>query len=377
MEIQIKVWYNWGNDGSPTNLTLHIDNIEVNGAYLIEYDEDPSCSLIGSHDLQEDGGGLILPLLTRCSDDRTPVDDLVVTFENTNNDLINVDLTEGQIRVRLVPEASGLAQVTTIVTDASGNFWSEVSTFNVESIDDEPVLKEFLGVVPVEHGYQHNISFDLSDVDTFNENLVVTTNRSWASVDMNNRQIVVDAPTPGFTSVLVTACDESNCVERVLDLEVRALAELYVEEIRIDEDIRAGEIFEVKVFIRNSGQVKATWIDVRCTADGQSFGNGVIQLLEPGQMGSVICDMQAPDGDDSLLIEAEVDRGTSVDEVDETNNVDSILVSINDAIIEESKSDDDSIDLSQNSIYVTAAIILVAIIAIFMAFAPPKIKKLE
>ncbi len=377
LEIQIKVWYNWGNDGSPTNLTLHIDNIEVNGAYLIEYDEDPSCSLIGSHDLQEDGGGLILPLLTRCSDDRTPVDDLVVTFENTNNDLINVDLTEGQIRVRLVPEASGLAQVTTIVTDASGNFWSEVSTFNVENIDDEPVLKEFLGVVPVEHGYQHNISFDLSDVDTFNQNLVVTTNRSWASVDMNNRQIVVDAPTPGFTSVLVTACDESNCVERVLDLEVRALAELYVEEIRIDEEIRAGEIFEVKVFIRNSGQVKATWIDVRCTADGQSFGNGVIQLLEPGQMGSVICDMQAPDGDDSLLIEAEVDRGTSVDEVDETNNVDSILVSINDAIIEESKSDDDSTDLSQNSIYVTAAIILVAIIAIFMAFAPPKIKKLE
>ena len=95
-------------------------------------------------------------------------------------------------------------------------------------------------------------------------------------------------------------------------------------------------------------------------------------------MGSVICDMQAPDGDDSLLIEAEVDRGTSVDEVDETNNIASILVPIGDAINDETKSDDDdSIDISQNTIYVTAAILIVSIIAIFIAFAPPKIKKLE
>ena len=43
-------------------------------------------------------------------------------------------------------------------------------------------------------------SFRLSDVDTFNQNLVVTTNRSWASVDMENRQLIIDAPTPGFTS---------------------------------------------------------------------------------------------------------------------------------------------------------------------------------
>ena len=181
LEIKIKVWYNWGNDGSPSTLSIRINNIEINGAYLIEYDEDPVCGLIGSHDMEEDGGGLILPLLSRCSDDRTSVDDLVVTFENTNTDLIEVDLTEGQIRVRLIPEASGIAEVTTTVTDSAGNFWSEVSTFNVENVNDEPVLEEFRGVVPVEHGYTHNVSFELSDVDTFNQNLVVTTNRSWVN----------------------------------------------------------------------------------------------------------------------------------------------------------------------------------------------------
>ena len=61
---------------------------------------------------------------------------------------------------------------------------------------------------------------------------------------------------------------------------------------------------------------------------------GTIQLLAPGQLGSIVCDMQAPYGDDSLLIEAEVDRGTSIDEVDEENNVKSTLVTIGGAPID-------------------------------------------
>ncbi len=378
LEIKIKAWYNWGNDGAPSTLSLRIDSIEVTGAYSIEYDEDPVCSLIGSHDLQEDGGGLILPLLSRCSDDRTATDNLIVTFENTNPDVVEVDLTEGQVRIKLVPEASGIAQITVKVTDAAGNYWSEVSTINVATVDDEPVLGEFPSVVPVEHGYPHRISFELSDSDSFMQDLVVTTNRSWAEVDMSSREIIVDAPTPGFTSVLVTACDETSCVERILDLEVRALAELFIEEIRIDDDIRAGDIFEVKVFVRNSGQVSATMIGVRCSADGQSFGTGTIQMLSPGQMGSVICDMQAPNGDDSIIIEAEVDRGTNIDEVDETNNIRSETVAIGEALQETaSTEDDDSFEVGQTTVYVIAGVILLMIIALFGFLAPPKIKKLE
>ncbi len=377
LEVKVKAWYNWGNDGSPSSLSLRINSIDVIGAYSIEYDEDPVCALIGSHDLQEDGGGLILPLLSRCSDDRTDVSNLVVTFVNSNTDVVEIDLTEGQVRVKLVPEASGTAQITIRVTDSAGNFWNEVATINVAAVDDKPVLDEFPSVVPVEHGFDHSISFELSDSDTFNEDLVVTTNRSWATVDMSTREIWVNAPTPGFTSVLITACDETSCVERILDLEVRALAELYIEEIRISDDVRAGDIFEVKVFVRNSGQVSATMIGVRCSADGQSFGTGTIQLLEPGQMGSVLCDMQAPDGDDSLLIEVEVDRGTNIDEVDETNNVDSEVVAIGAPIDETSSSEDDSFMIGQGTIYIIAGVILLLIATVFGVLAPPKIKKPE
>ena len=310
--------------------------------------------------------------------DRTDTEDLTVQFQNSNTDVVEVDLTEGQIRIKLVPEASGTAQITTTVTDSAGNYWREVSTINVANVDDKPVLAEFPAVVPVEHGYVHTVEFTLTDSDTFAEDLTVTTNRSWATVDMSTREIVIDAPTPGFTSVLVTACDENDCVERVLDLEVRELAELFVEEIRIDDDIRAGDLFEVKAFVRNSGQVTATMVGVRCSADGQSFGSGVIQVLAPGQLGSVTCDMQAPDDDSSVIIDVEVDRGTNVDEVDETNNLESKVISIGEAVEDTTSADeDDSFEIGQGTIYIAAAGALLLLLAVFGLLAPAKIKKIE
>ena len=134
----------------------------------------------------------------------------------------------------------------------------------------------------------------------------------------------------------------------------------------------------MKVFVRNSGQVSATMIGVRCSADSQSFGSGTIQLLEAGQLGFIVCDMQAPYGDDSLIIEAEVDRGTSIDEVDETNNINSEIIVIGEEVEEKPNSEsDDSIEVGQNAIYIGSALVIVLIIAIFVAIAPPKIKNLE
>ena len=116
-------------------------------------------------------------------------------------------------------------------------------------------------------------------------------------------------------------------------------------------------------------------IGVRCSADGQSFGSGTIQMLSPGQMGSVICDMQAPDGDDSIIIEAEVDRGTNVDEVDETNNVESKTIAIGAPLQDVSSTEeDDSFEIGQETVYIIAGVVLLMIIALFGFLAPPKIR---
>ena len=179
---------------------------------------------MGDQHLTEDAGGIVLPLITRCTDDRTPSDDLAVTFANSAPDVANVELTEGQVVVSLVPEASGNAVITTTVMDAAGNTWTETWTVHVASLDDAPVVGEFPGTVPVEHEVETTVSIDVSDVDS--TNLQATTNRSWATVDLAAGVVRLTAPTPGYVSVGVTICDDTSCTDRTLDLDVRALADL-------------------------------------------------------------------------------------------------------------------------------------------------------
>ena len=378
LNVTVKAFYTWESDGSDNNLSLVVNRISVTGGYFVEYDEDPTCSMIGSHELQEDGGGLILPLLSQCSDDRTDSEDLIVTFENSNSDVVAVDLTQGQVRVRLIEEGSGVSQVTTTVTDTAGNSWSEVSTFTVVEVDDSPVLAEFPPTVPVQLGEDSIVPFSVSDIDSLDGEITVSTNRSWATVNLSQRHILVTAPTPGFTSVLVTACDESSCVERILDLEVRSLPDLLIEELRIDSDnFVEGDIVEIKVMVRNSGQVSATMISVRCFADEMTIGIGIIPVLQPGELGFVICDWQIPSDDDSVLLEASVDNGTEIDETDESNNRISKLIGISPAPSEATNADDTGFQITQTMTWGISIAGIILIVTLFGLLAPAKIKKVE
>ena len=101
-------------------------------------------------------------------------------------------------------------------------------------------------------------------------------------------------------------------------------------------------------------------------------------MLTPGQLGSVICDMQAPDGDDSVLIEAEVDRGTNIDENDETNNIETKVIAIGTAIEDTTNSQEDAgMEIGQGSIYAISGGVLLLVLALFGLLAPARIKKVE
>ena len=75
---------------------------------------------------------------------------LSVVFENSNPELVNVDLTQGDIRLSLLPEASGQAIIQTTVSDSAGNTWTETFIVNVANVDDAPLLQEFPALIPVE-----------------------------------------------------------------------------------------------------------------------------------------------------------------------------------------------------------------------------------
>jgi len=386
LSIMIKSWFTWDSDGSASTTALEVNSIDVSGGYDIFYDEDPVCQLVGDQQLSEDGGGIFVPLLTRCTDDRTDPTQLNVEFENSQPDLVDVSLDQGEVRVSLLSEQSGSAQIVMTVSDEAGN--SHVESFNiiVDSIDDAPVLNEFPSLVRVEHAVATTLSFTWSDVDTIPADLTISSNKTWVEVDLINSTLLITAPTPGYTSVELTLCDETTCVERVLDLDVRSLPDLRIESVVVGQgsadgtfvelsEVELGSYVTTRVYVANDGFVNAEMVTIRCTVNGMVGDVATITTLEPGAMSIATCEFQAPYDGQLLRIEAIVDGGEIIDEGDETNNEGSMnLVLIEPAVTDEVSSDE---GMSTTTIWIISILVLAAIIGGFTFFAPAKIRKYE
>ena len=386
LSIMIKSWFTWDSDGSASTTALEVNSIDVSGGYDIFYDEDPVCQLVGDQQLSEDGGGIFVPLLTRCTDDRTDPTQLNVEFENSQPDLVDVSLDQGEVRVSLLSEQSGSAQIVMTVSDEAGN--SHVESFNiiVDSIDDTPVLNEFPSLVRVEHAVATTLSFTWSDVDTIPADLTISSNKTWVEVDLMNSTLLITAPIPGYTSVELTLCDETTCVERVLDLDVRSLPDLRIESVVVGQgsadgtfvelsEVELGSYVTTRVYVANDGFVNAEMVTIRCTVNGMVGDIATITTLEPGAMSIATCEFQAPYEGQLLRIEAVVDGGEIIDEGDETNNEGSMnLVLIEPAVTDDVSSDE---GMSTTTIWIISILVLAAIIGGFTFFAPAKIRKYE
>ena len=386
LSIMVKSWFTWDSDGSASTTALEVNSIEVSGGYDIFYDEDPVCQLVGDQQLSEDGGGKFVPLLTRCTDDRTDPNLLNVEIENTQPDLVDVSLDQGEVRVSLLSEQSGSAQILMTVSDEAGN--SHVESFNiiVNSIDDAPVLNEFPSLVRVEHAVATILGFTWSDVDTLPADLTLSSNKTWVEVDLINSSLLITAPTPGYTSVELTLCDETTCVERVLDLDVRSLPDLRIDSVVVGEgsadgtfveltEIELGSYVTARVYVANGGFVNAEMVTIRCTVNGVVGDIATITTLEPGAMSIATCEFQAPVEGQLIRVDAIVDGGELIDEGDETNNEGSKnLVLIESSVVADVNSDE---ALSTTTIWIISIIALVVIIGGFTFLAPAKIRKYE
>ena len=386
LSIMVKTWFTWDSDGSASTTALEVNSIDVSGGYDIFYDEDPVCQLVGDQQLSEDGGGIFVPLLTRCTDDRTDPTLLTVEFENSQPDLVNVSLNQGEVRVSLLSEQSGSAQILLTVSDEAGN--SHVESFNiiVDSIDDAPVLNEFPSLIRVEHAVATPLSYIWSDVDTIPADLTISSNKTWVEVDLINSSLLITAPTPGYTSVELTLCDQTTCVDRVLDLDVRSLPDLRIESVIVGEgsadgtfveltEVELGSYVTTRVYVANDGFINAEMVTIRCTVNGMVGDIATITTLEPGAMSIATCEFQVPYEGQLLRIEAIVDGGEIIDEGDETNNEGSVnLVLIEPTVIDDVSTDE---GMSTTTIWIISILVLAAIIGGFTFFAPAKIRKYE
>ena len=374
-DVEIKTWFTWDSIGNESTTGFEITNIDMTGAFFVEWDEDPICEDIGRIDLTEDGGGIILPFLERCSDDRHSSDDLSITFANSNADLIEVDLVDGQIRIHLLQEASGQSVVTVRVNDPAGNTYTDTFDVLVESVNDAPEVDEFPGIIPVEKDVPLVVPFVTFDVDS--SLLTGNTNKSWVTVDMENSELTILSPSPGFDAILFSVCDEQQCTERVLDIEVRALADLIVEDVEFNKDVKQGEVLDVKVYVRNLGQAEATMISVRCQTDDELVDIETIPTLQPGQIAVATCEWVVPEDKLETQFEVVLDRGLNIVEGNEENNEWTSLLTIETKDVVRESNEDSSFSLSPTVSLSVTAVFLILLTVLFIILAPAKIKKIE
>lgn len=373
--VAMRAWFTWDSSGSASHTALEFTDLTVTGGYAIEWDEDPVCESIGDQVLSEDNGGIILPLIRRCSDDRATNEELQVQFTNTNQDLVAVDLAEGDVRLRLLPEASGQAIIGVMVIDPAGNTWQDAFSLVVDAVDDPPVVAEFQSLIPVEREIETVINMTWSDLDSAGL-VTASTNRSWATIDLTSSVLTVNPPSVGFQSILVSVCDQTSCTEREVDLEVMALPDLTIESITFDKDeLTEGDIISMRVLVRNQGQADATMVSVRCQTEDQLIGVQTIAIIQPGELQSIMCDWQIPLDVRVVRFNAVVDRGLEIQEGDEDNNEMEELVAINE-IVEENADSTEGV-FSAQSTMVVVILLALGLLGLIAFIMPPKIKKIQ
>ena len=375
IEIKIQAWFNWDSLGSSSTTAFELSSISVEGGFDLEWDENPVCESLGPQNFLEDGGGILIPFINNCYDDRTSNENLSVVFEVEDESLISVDISQGDIRILLGNEKSGVTTVLVTVYDESGNRWQETFVVSVSSVDDPPILNEFPSVVPVELQVSSQVPFSYSDIDS--TELTAYTNRSWATIDLESGYITVSAPSAGLiVPVEVNLCDQNTCVQRILDLEVQSLADLEVEDILISQDeIYQKDLLPIRVYVRNSGDAEASLVSVRCQNGNELIDLETISILQPGELGVVTCEWQVPEDIYSANITVELDRGGVITEGNETNNIQSISIEINEKA--DSDSTSSSFDISSSTVWLITILVLILIIGLFKFAAPPKIRKIN
>ena len=373
LKVKIQAWFNWDSSGQSSTTLLEISSISVSGGFEVQWDEDPVCQTIGPQYFVEDGPGLLVPFLNACQDDRTSNENLSVSLSVADESLVSAGIVQEDIKLVLMPETFGVTTITVTVSDESSNSWIETFLVYVEEVDDLPTLNEFPSIIPVETGKSTTIAFSYFDIDS--TGLTVTTDKTWAVVDLSTSTITVNPPSlSSSVPIIVTLCDESSCVNRTMLLEVLTLAELSIEQIVITpESVREGDLVGVRVYVRNSGQEEASSISVRCQNGNNLIAIRSISILQPGELGGVTCDwLVSQSGLNTISVE--VDRANEVSEGDESNNIQSVSVDVLDSNSDKTSSSD---SIEATTVWIATFIGLAIIIGLFTVLAPGKIKKLD
>ena len=380
--IGIASRFQWSSDGNTETTVVHVEELSITGGFELEYDYSPICQNIANLDMIEDEGGFLMSL--PCEDDITPRSGLVIQTSSSNNDIIKVDSLYSPeqdlnfIELQTVSDSSGEVKITVEVFDSTlsqENKWTGIFTVNVAPVSDKPVIDNIPSIAYMNLGDTLVIPMSVYDVDS--NDIEITTTKSWAIIDGNNRLILTPIDS-GVHTVNIIVNDGENQVSENITVDVSSKSDLLVESITVRKngaDIsngKHGDIVEIIAYIRNEGRGTANGIDVRCYVNEILIDTKRIDTLQPGSLISTICDTALTGNDQDNIIRIFVDSTFSIEESNEDNNENQVLLFIGSS---DSNNDEKSNLFFSETLIIVSSIVIVSIGLVLLQLAPGKIKK--
>jgi len=371
LEIGVAARFQWSSNGTSEATVVHIYSMSVSGGYEVVWDRNPECIELEDLHLIEDEGGLIIPMMSRCNDDVTESQDLIVSAQSSNSSILEVSGEGNDLIIQPMGDAFGSVDVNVGITDGGGNAWSDTFTVHIAPVPDPPSITGLPLTVFIELGETATIETEISDPDS--EALVISTSSSWASVD--NQGVISITPVEAGAHVLnIKVSDGTTELSQEIEVIVSARPDLLVEslEVRVSgvqsDSFLEGDVVEIVGFIRNEGRGSAFDVSVHCRVGGVLVGSTSIEEIEPGGLKMAVCDVQLIESGSGLEILVEVDGTDSVSETSESNNI-----LVGDIIVEPPKSRGGGSDPVSIAIIISIGVIIGSVV--LLQIGPRPVKK--
>lgn len=373
VNVGVAARFQWSSDGTNETTVVHIDSMSISGGYLVEWDLDPTCIPFEDVELEEDGGGVLIPLSARCTDDITAPHDLTISTWSSDVGIIDTSSSGSDLILQPVANAHGTAEVHVEVEDDRGNLWIDSFAVYISEVPDEPVIEGLPLTVYIELGESMQIEMEISDPDT--ESPSVMSSKSWATIDQQGHLTL--APVAVGTHIVeITASDGINQISQEIEVIVTAKPDLIVESVGVVDastsgtDFSDGEVIRITIFVRNQGMGGAVGVDVRCLIDGVFVGTTVIDSINSGGLGEAVCDA-AVSGPGTQLIRIVADGTDSIHETNEDNNEKVVQIEVSERDADGAV--DSGVDRSPAIIVGSVGLIAIALTA--LRLGPGRVRK--
>ena len=132
--VGVATRFQWSSDGTNETTVVHVESMGISGGYLVEWDLDPSCIPFDDLEMEEDGGGIIIPLSSRCYDDITEPQGLTVNTWGSDESVILPSSSGSDLVLQPVSDAHGDSEIYVEVLDERGNRWSASFTVSISEV---------------------------------------------------------------------------------------------------------------------------------------------------------------------------------------------------------------------------------------------------